>query len=42
MKIWDLFMIKGVKALFSAGLAFFDALKTELLEVTDLGKHLIA
>jgi hypothetical protein len=37
MKIWDLFMIKGIKALFCTGLALIDHMQSQMIEVSDLG-----
>jgi hypothetical protein len=37
LKIWDLFMIKGFKALFCTALAMIDHLREQLLRVSDLG-----
>lgn len=36
MKIWDLFMIKGIKALFCTGLALIDHIQPQLMEAGDL------
>lgn len=38
LKIWDLFMIKGFKALFCTALAMIDHLREPLLAVSDLGQ----
>ncbi|CDW87967.1 tbc domain-containing protein [Stylonychia lemnae] len=35
LKVWDLFMIKGVKVLFNAGLSILSILKKSLLEAQD-------
>ena len=38
MKLWDLFMLKGIRILFGAAMAYLEHLKSKLDEVHDLGK----
>ncbi len=38
LKVWDLFMLKGVKVLFNVALAIMQILKKQLMETEDFGK----
>jgi hypothetical protein len=40
LKLWDLFMLKGIRVLFGAGMAYLEHLRPKLLDVHDLGKKI--
>jgi hypothetical protein len=36
LRLWDLFMLKGIRVLFGAGLAYLEHLRQKLMDVQDL------
>jgi hypothetical protein len=42
VKVFDLFILKGIKTIFSVGLAVFDSMQKHLLKMKDFGEIFVS